>query len=260
MPPAMTKLILPALILSLVTGYSEGATLVSGGFISAGSTFALPSGTGSDWAYWNSTANPVTGPSNTSSAGNRNFSVSTLGTATSLLGSSSKASTRFTYSNGENPTSNGSAFDVGGIRNNLTGASAVGSGIQMTLGSFSTESNSRIQIWTYNYMAGGTMSVFVNDSTQAAYVGVIPFVPTEAGNSSTGKNGYLFTIEFQATAPADTLRFEYVMHEQSTAGTPAQQANANVGFQAAAITLVPEPASSALVAFAAAAFGLRRRR
>src|SRR5690606_12658607 len=98
------------------------------------------------------------------------------------------------YTNGENPTSSASAFAVGGIRNNLVGAGAIGSGIQMTLGSFT--GTSLIQLWTYNYMAGATMNVFLNDSTVPAYTGVIPFIPTADGPSSTGKNGYLFTFEF----------------------------------------------------------------
>ncbi len=233
---------LPFLVTIALAQISTGATLLSSSFATDSSTNALPSTTGSDWAYWNSSPNAT----NTSGLSSRIFTVSPFGaTAASLLTSGQPATTKFTYTNGEvTPNTNTTAFSVGGIRNNLVATTAVGNGIQMTLDSFTQ--TSRIQLWTYNFIAGSTLNVYLNGSSTVAYT------QTVAGLTS-GKQGYLYTFDFEPTAPTDSIRFVYIQNS-------GPDINSNVGFQAISITPIPEASSVALLGLGCATGLLRRRR
>lgn len=237
------KFTLPALACTAFFAQANGATLLSSSFAADSSTRALPSVAGSDWAYW-ATTGTVTGPTNTSAEGGRNFAISAVGTTpTSFLGSGSAAGTKFTYTNGESPVSQGTAFAVGGIRTNLVSTAAVDTGLQVTLSSFTQ--TSRIQLWTFNYIASSTLNVYLGGSSTVAYT-------HDVTSSPSGKPGYLYTFDFEPTSTSDQIRIEFIQKSGADLAS-------NIGFQAIAITPIPEP-SAVLLGLAALPLMARRRR
>ncbi len=231
---------------------AHGATL-SGTFSAATNTSAataavLPSGTvadNTDWGYFTPPTGAVSSinPSNTSSAGPRTFTVTGLGTTTDVRGSTTNTTGFYKYSNGQSPVSNTVGFQLGGVFNAATGPAGVtaGAGVQMTAGAFAVPS--LIQLYVYNFNATGVFTAYVNNV--ATYTQTIADV-------SGAKAGYLFNLTFTPDTLADQIRFEYVMTAQSNNA-------ANVGFQAIAISPIPETSSVALLG-AAGILGLARRK
>ncbi|WAC18794.1 hypothetical protein OVA24_16310 [Luteolibacter sp. SL250] len=214
-------------------------------------TAALPSATGSDWAYF-TTNPPVAGaPTNTSSSGSGLFTVSTLGPgATSLLGSGTNIDTfALAFTNGTSPLSS-SGVNVSGIRNNLTGAAAEGNGIRMSLAA--QPGPSQIRLWTYLFTADATLNVYAYDPSGEDPGTVIHTQSISAGITTT-KSAHQFVFDYVPTGTNDALRFEYVMDTN-------RRTTANIGFAGISVTPVPEPGVLPVAAVAVLGCGLLRRR
>lgn len=230
----------------------HGATLTGSQGMFTG-TAALPAVTGSDWAYY-ATSPPIEGaPTNTSGPGSATFTVSTLGTnATSLLGSGTNISSfAVSFTDGTSPASS-SGLSLGGIRNNLTGSSAVGNGLQLSLPAMTGAS--QIKLWTYLFTADATLKAYAYDPS-GEDPGVLIYSQAISVGDSTLKQGYQFIFDYLPTGTNDAIRFEYVM--DASRGTTA-----NIGFAAISTTPVPEPGVVALgvLALFPAAFSRRRRK
>lgn len=243
------------LLLSAILGIAsftalQAATLTGSGAKFTGTSAALPSSAGSDWAYYH-TSPPVAGaPTNTSGDGPRAFTVSPFGPgATGLLGSGTNINTfGFSFTNGTSPIN--SSTDITGIRNNLVGDAAVGNGIQMSLAAL--PSASTITLWTYTFTSDATIKVYLYNSSGT--ISAIPdYTQTVGISTASGKTAYEFTFNYVPTGDKDDIRIEYVL---TTSGGTA----ANIGFAGIAITPVPEPGVVTLAGFAVLALGARRRR
>jgi len=211
----------------------------------------LPDVAGSDWAYYE--INPaIPGvPTNTSASGTRDFTVSTLGVnATSLLGSGTNiTNVGVSFTGGTSPISS-SSVNLGGIRNNLTGANAVDHGVQLSLGAL--PGASQIRLWTYLFTADGTLKAYAYDSSVGG-AGELLYTQAISVGDSTFKQGYQFILDYVPTGTNDAIRLEYVM--DADRGTAA-----NIGFAAISITPVPEPGAVSLGALGLLSFAFSRKR
>jgi hypothetical protein len=210
----------------------------------------LPAGANTDWGYFNSGADVVASinASNTSDlTGTRTFTVTPAGTATNVRGSTTLGDTRFSYTNGTDPISSGTQR-VGGVFSSTTGPSGEGSGVQLTVSSFS--GTSLIELYTYEFRASGTLSVFLNGGADPAYTQVIT-----TGSDDGTKDGYKFSFTFTADSLTDTLRFQYIMDD-----AVGDNGSSNLGFQAIAISPIPEPTPLLLLSLSGLPLAMRRRR
>jgi len=215
-------------------------------------TAALPSATGSDWAYF-ATNPPTSGaPTNTSASGSGAFTVSTLGPgATSLLGSSTNIDVfAISFTNGTSPVASSPSINTAGIRNNLTGASSEGNGLQMSL--TGQPQASQIKLWTYLFTADATLNVYAYDPS-GEDPGTVIYTQSISAGASVTKSAYQFVFDYVPTGTDDALRFEYVMDTN-------RGATANIGFAAISVTPVPEPGVLSIVAVAVVGCGFLRRR
>jgi hypothetical protein len=223
--------------------------------------YLLPSGANTDWGYWNR------GNSNTSSQAATNTSSDPSGTRTfavvplnggSVRGpgtpSSSSPFSFFNYTNGTTPDAPDgdtlASYRPSGVFNSQLGPSGINAqaGLQTTLSGFSTQS--LISVWVFNFSAKGVFEVFINGTLNFTQEVEIP-----ASNPSQGKAAYLFNLDFTPDSSGDEVNIRYRMTDRISTDD-----NAHVGFQAIAISPIPEPASLALLALGTGALGFRRRR
>lgn len=227
-----------------------------------GTAYVMPSGAGTDWGIFVKDNNPVSGPlnaTNTSNTGARVFGVSAFNGG-SIRGPGDLTTgapfSYFSYSNGTTPASPVAGTDArpSGIFNSQLGNAGAtagpdgdkGAGVQLSVTGISSQSI--ISVWLFNFSSAGYLEVFLNGSSTASYTQTV----ASADNPPNGKNAYLLNLDFTPDSTADELLIRYRMTSSADF--------AHVGFQAIAISPIPEPASLALLATAAGIFGLRRRR
>lgn len=254
--------------LAAFSATAHAATLV-GGVVAApnstaGTSYTMPSGTGTDWGFFNKDNTSVASPfnaTNTSGTGARVFAVSTFNGG-SLRGPGNATTgaplSFFNYNNGTTPVNSAAGTDSRptGIFNTQLGSTGVGagptgdkgSGVQFSVTGFSAQS--LVSVWLFNFAATGVVEVFLNGSTNLLYTQQV----TNPPNPTDGKNAYLLTLNFTPDNATDELLIRYRMTATDDA------TNGHVGLQAVAISPIPEPASLALLALAGGAFGFRRRR
>jgi hypothetical protein len=256
----------PTLVLSLfVAPLSVHAATLSVGYqpivpnSTAATSYALPSGPGTDWGYYQQLGDPGafnTSASATNSAdfdGDRNFVLSTIGGG-NLRGPGNITTgaplSFFDYTNGEFPVS-GNDFRPTGLFNSQLGAAGatLKAGVQMNLTSFTGPS--QIQIWTYGFDATGRFEVFVNGSTTASYFQDVTV--TSVSTPLAGKSAQLFTLDFTPDNEFSSLDIVYRM-------TASTNTASHVGFQAIVVSPIPEPAAVSLLGIAGALGLIRRRR
>ncbi len=221
-------------------------------------SLTLPSGSGTDWGYWNrgsgATAGPLA-PTNTSTDGSIVMSISTYNGG-NLRGPTNTTTgaphSYFDFTNGT-PAAAISATDLRptGIFNSqlgTTGATAL-AGINLNLSGFTQAST--IQIWTYGYNSTGTVQAFVDGSTTLIYEAT----GITAGNPGDGKSATLYTFNFTPDSTSSSVTFRYFLTDASV-----DTGAAHVAFQAVAISPIPEPASALLSALAGLPLLMRRRR
>ena len=237
-----------ALLLPLLAVSAEAATL-TGSFVAFGGAAALPSGTNTDWGYFDPSATAVASlnATNTSNTGTRLFNVTAAGTGTLVRGSASDSDNSFSYGDGTSPGS-ATTQKVGGVFSSLIGPGGEGSGVKFSADSFSVPS--LIELYTYEFRASGTLRVYLNADTTALYTQQII-----TGGADGSKDGQKFSFNFTPDGTGDSLRFEYIMDD-----AVGDNSTANLGFQAIAISPIPEPGSLLLLALTGLPLAIRRRR
>ena len=224
-----------------------------------GTSYAFPTGPGADWGYYQQQGDPgafATSLSAYNSAdfsGNRNFVLSTLNGG-NLRGpgdiTTGAPLSYFDYSNGEFPVSANDFRPTGLFNSQLGSAGATAkSGVQMNLTSFSGPT--QIQVWTYGFQSTGLFEVFVNGATTSAYSQSVTV--TSVSTPVAGKIGQLFTINFTPDNLFSSIDITYRM-------TASSNASSHVGFQAIAVSPIPEPAGLSLLGIAGVLGFIRRRR
>lgn len=255
----MKSLLVVPLLFAASIQFNHAATVVASGAaapnVSAATSALLPSGTNTDWGFFyrngGSGATSSFSATETSNTGGRAFTVTAVNGG-NVRGPSEVVTgaphSYFDYTNG-------TTLEIGndsrptGVFNSGTGSVGAGNlaGVQMRLDGFSTQS--LIQIWTFGYNATGNFQVFINGNAVAAFSESVM-----TGNPGNGKEARLFTLDFTPDSVTDFIDIRYTM-------TAAQDAtNGHVGFQAVAISPIPEPTAVSLLGIAGAFCLIRRRR
>jgi len=221
----------------------------------AATSHMFPNSPGTDWGYFTYTGNPGSTLTSTSAqnsadiSGGRNFVLSTFN-GNNLRGpttpSSGSPASFFDFNNAEWTGTDNTGMDTRptGLFNSGTGT--VGTGVQMNLGGFTTQS--QIQIWTFGYQATGIFEIFVNGATTSIYSQEVTVT-----NPTSGKYAQLFTLDY---TPANSSEYLDIIFRMTVAGG----ANSHVGIQAIAVSPIPEPAGLSLLGIAGVLGFVRRRR
>jgi hypothetical protein len=195
-----------------------------------------------DWAIWgttSTTASATKAPVNDKSGGTILGSLSEV-TGGNLRGGIASTQT-FSYSDGTSPSSQtGVTF---GLIFPVT-LDSVGNGVQLSVAGDPAVQRI-IRIWGSGTQGVGTLTASLNGAPDVVLVS-----QTYGGT----KTPTLFTINYQPDAPGDVLTVRYVLSTDGGGG------NSHVGFQAAAISAVPEPATAMLLLGGAGILVMRRRR
>jgi len=218
----------------------------------AATSYAFPSGPGSDWGYFTATGDtgePTLSAYNSNfnpAGGERNFVIST-NNGTNLRGpgtpSTGSPASFFDFNNAEflNP---GVDVRPTGLFNSTLGTA--GTGVKMNLGGFTTQT--QIQIWTFGYQSTGIFEIFVNGATTSIYSQEVVVT-----NPVNGKYAQLFTLDYTPASGSEYLDIVYTM-------TVADGGFSHVGIQAIATSPIPEPAGLSLLGIAGTLGFIRRRR
>lgn len=225
----------------------------------AASSYTLPTGTNTDWGYFNQLGTPdptVTSFSatNTSTADTRNFTVTALnggsvrGPGNLITGA---PHSYFDFDNGDPSASViGTGVRPSGIFNSQLGSdgATANAGLSLLLSGFSTQS--LIQLWTYGYNVTGTLQAYVDGSLVSSY----SLTDIVSENPGDGKTARIFTFDFTPESTSSSVEFRYFMTSASV-----DTSYAHVGFQAVAISPIPEP-TTALLGLLTLPLLVRRRR
>ena len=254
------KAILASTFLLASVSASHAASVLGSVSAAPNSTTAtaqtLPSGTDTDWGYYQQTGTPsptVTyfDAANSSNTGGRSFTVTAVNGGTLRGPGTPDTSSPFSYFDFANGTSPGTGDNVQptGIFNSVLGTTGVNSsaGVQLSLTGFTGQSV--IQLWTFAFQSTGLLEVFINGSDTVEFSQSISGAVPQGG-----KDASLVTLDFTPDSALDTVEIRYRLTSTLDA------TNGHVGFQAVAISPIPEPASLALLALTGGLFGLRRRR
>jgi len=206
-----------------------------------------------DWAIWDANSDTAFAEKVTTNIKSGGPGVISSITAVAGDGSVRGASDglqTFTYVDGVSPTSQFNST-IGMTINNSLGS--IGPGVQLSVTGDSSLMY-QVDIWTTGFRSVGEMTASLNGADD-----VVLYTDEFGTNGATAKVGQLFTFYFQPDSNSDLLNLSFV-----TSAVNASDANfAHVGIQAVAVTVVPEPHTTALLLGASAvvlAVSLRRRR
>lgn len=201
-----------------------------------------------DWAIWANTAsgNVTPYPIRYSKAGGTAgfSSIAPVGAGASTRGGNT-ATTAFSFSDGTAPTTSLSSTSTLGLIFN-SGLETVGNGVQFTVGG-DVNTERQIRVWGAGFDGRGTFVASLNGAPDVTLL-------SQTYASNNPKLNTLFTINYKPDNPTDLLTLRYTL---TTNGTGS---NAHVGFQAAAVSEIPEPGSVATLAAGGLLLAVRRRR
>jgi hypothetical protein len=229
--------------LTILTINAANAALLTGSVAPPPGSVDLTTQGNTDWIHWglnnvNDVNRKLTGLSQIS-----NFTK--IGTGTNVVRLTDSPS-KYSWIDGS-PTAVVTNTPGGVYINNFDGP---GRGFQFTVPADIIEHTLFVHLGEFS--ATGTLTASLNDGSGLTY--------TQALNGAANQTVQgVYTIDFQANAPASTLTVRWV--ETAELGTPATNAD-NITLQAVALCtppVVPEPAT-ALAFFSAAALFLARRR
>ena len=203
----------------------------------------------SDWAYWETAANPATGtPTDEKSGATIVSSMIAIGGG-SVRGSSSatRPNASFSWMDGAN-VAMGSQTRATGLFNSDIDTGNRGVGMTITI---PTTETYQITVWTYNFGGAGTFS--------ASLPGATTYSNTTASSlNSDPKASYFYTLTVTPDAvngTANVLSLQNLLVTDDTG-----RSNTNVGISGVAVSVVPEPSSVFLVSLASMTLlGFRRR-
>tara|TARA_R100000027_G_scaffold2734_6_gene2678 strand:- start:187 stop:948 length:762 start_codon:yes stop_codon:yes gene_type:complete len=209
-----------------------------------------------DWAYWDTSANPAASgaATNDMDGGFGIGSISLVGTGSALRGTASAAiNTEFSYSNG--------STDVSGTKEGVTGLfsndiATVNEGVELAITLADAGQEYTINIWTGGY-ATQFGSVVASMSGATSYVSGNTGGTGDSGwygDNSSPREPYLYTFTVVADNPNEVFNFNI-----TTAGS--QSSSSHVLIAAATVAAVPEANNFAFLAgLGMMGFVLRRRR
>lgn len=236
---------IPGVIVTSLIGTSASAALLTGDVNTAPSNPANLTTEGAlDWAMWGTIESGTASSMavlNHKSGGPAIFSSITAATSGNVRGGIT-SSQGFTWTDGTttatgtNVTNSGLIFD-----SNLD---TVGEGVRFTVGASNTTER-QVKIWGALNNASGTFTASLPGATDVV-------LSSQVVTGGT-KLPVLFTINYQADAPDNVLTVKFVLNTDN--GT-----NAHVGFQAAAVSNVPEPTFACIGMGVVGLLAIRRRK
>lgn len=227
---------------------SSNAAAIVGTVTSATGDYNLTARGTSDWAYWSTTV-----ASGFSGAPNQSKSGATLISNVSAIGGTLRGSTSanvantFSWTADGTPTATGSSGTVRGTFS--TNLDTVNAGVRLSI-TIPTTDTYVINIWTATFAGTGTLTASFDGGSTLLYTS-----PGETAGVGNPKQSYLFSLTVTADAPGSVLTIDNVLSTEDGA-----TGSSHVIISGAAIGIIPEPSTAALLGVVGSLALLKRKR